>query len=107
MRDAVRGGCPREAWPGRRLRRFLSLDIRWQTEGINNPFKVIAAVEFDLDPAAFLTVMNRDPRGEMLLEASLQVAQSSAADRLGPFPAPRAAMFAQQSRNHPFGGANG
>ena len=49
----------------------LSSGIGRQAEHSKDALKIVAAIKFDLDPAAFLAVMNRDVGGEVLLQAIL------------------------------------
>jgi hypothetical protein len=52
----------------------LWLGIEPEAECPNDPVEVVFAVVFDLDPAAFLAMVNLDVRGQMLLEAIFEVA---------------------------------
>ena len=57
-------------------RRFFLLGIEWQSERGHDSLEIVSPVKFDLDPAAFLTVMNHDVGREMLLQTILEIAQA-------------------------------
>ena len=52
-----------------------SLDIGRETKSSDDALEIVAPIEFDLNPAAFLAMMNRDMGREVLLQAILEILQ--------------------------------
>ena len=44
-----------------------------QADSGHNPLEIVIPIVFDVDPAAFLAVMDRHVRAQMLLQAILQI----------------------------------
>ena len=56
----------------RRLREIYR-SAGWPSQ---DPLEIVVAIEFDLDPAALLSMMNSDTGREMVLKTIFQIAQA-------------------------------
>ena len=75
-----------------------------QTQRAEDALEIVIAIIFNLDPAAFLAVMNQHPGAEMFLQSVLQIV-----DRRGGGdgrPAPSWAGAAELSRDEPLSRTN-
>jgi hypothetical protein len=92
----------KEAWC-----RNFSLGIGRQAKQSKDSLEIVVAIEFDLNPAALLSMMNYDTGGEVLLQAIFQIAQVSRTESFSPSSTSRAATLAEPARHHPLRRAHG